>query len=977
MGKHKLTLKGSRNLYLIITIQRDYWPALFIRILSVLFFLSTFINLGASNLSIENQTVKYSTSQYIEIWENPHSNFDLDSLSNGSYDHLFKPASQLPEPLPTHAYHLAKINLTNNLPDKNAVAEWVLHFSLILTDFECYAVYANGEMVMGKGGFFTPYQLRTFHPTHKSNLARIHLPPGENVTLYIKAKSDRRHLPPVFEANLLHLDEFNESLKNRKQADGVFVGFVLMILVYNLFLFLFNQDRAFIYYSGCLLCIVVFSLYNTGDLFDLLDQSFFSKNPRWTYFFKITVYLFFIAYLAFLRVFLRLPDLLPKWDRIFRRFVFWIVLPFAGLELVTMIYTQFNYNYVDIITNSCTVLFLIVATAFLFPLYKTKDKKGMFIIFGYMAMGIGIVITIINRIQTIEFSTLFFKIGTIIEIIIFSLGLVYRQYEARKLRQQALFDLEKSKIIQAQKEQEAKQLEELDQLKTSFYTNITHEFRTPLTVIMGITDTIPGHEKERQLIQNNSTNLLHLVNQLLDLSKISAGQMEIDAVQADIVPFLKYLTESFYSLAKEKKINLEFITDKGSLLMDFDEVKIQHIINNLLSNALKFTEEDGKISVTANETQKDNLPYLKIEVKDNGIGISPLKIEHIFDRFFQAHDDKSGLIGGTGVGLALTKDLIEVLGGSIAVKSEVSIGTAFTVHLPITNNAEIMPEVELPKTLIPQSEEVVKPVGESSNLDQPLVLVIEDNKDVVTYIEGILQKEYHVLTAPNGSLGVQTAFEKVPDVIISDVMMPKMDGYEVAETLKADKRTSHIPIILLTAKATEADKMKGLQAGADAYLMKPFNKTELLIRLDNLVKLRKELQAHYNAFPKIAMSEESFSTHTNDTSTSIKPSLEDQFIQKLHDKISDNMDDSDLSINDLCQSVDLSHSQLYRKLKALTGKTPIQFIRSFRLHKAHDLLQNSQLNVSEIAYQVGFNDPNYFSRTYLQEFGQSPTEARK
>ncbi len=931
----------------------------------------------ASNLSIQDQQIEYSISPYLEIWENPFEAVSIDTLSEGGYDQFFQPNDQLAAPLSTHTYHWAKVNLTNKLPNTHEVAEWVLHFSLILTDIEVFAVYGNGEIVKGKSGFFTPFDERSFHPTHKSNLVRVELPPGREVKLYIKARSDRYCLAPNFAANLVHLDYFYQKLKKRKQADGMFIGFVLMILIYNIFLFVFNKDTAFIYYSGCLLCIVIFSIYNTGDLADMLESSVLAKDPRFFYFFKTTVYLFVITYLAFLRVFLRLPDLLPKWDNIFRKFVFWLVLPAAALEVLAMIYTQFNYNVVDIISTGCILLFLGTTAAFLFPLYRTKDKKGRFIIVGFAAMGLGILLTVYDRLQTVEFSTFFFKIGTILEIIIFSLGLAYRQKETERMRQKADFELEKSKILQTQKEQEAKQLEELDQLKTTFYTNITHEFRTPLTVIIGMVDNIKGHEKERRLIQKSSANLLHLVNQLLDLSKLNAGQMEVNAVQADIIPFLRYLTESFYSLASEKKINLDFKPDLKSLVLDFDEAKIQHIINNLLSNALKFTGEGGEVILSAHEIKQNDKPYLQLKVADNGIGIAPAKIAHIFDRFYQAHNDKSGFTGGTGVGLALTKELVEVLGGKIEAQSQKGNGAVFKVLLPITNNAEKPPEILRPKELYDKGIEVAKESVLSENLDQPRILVIEDNLDVTAYIESILYNEYHVLTAPDGLKGIQMAYDTVPDIIISDVMMPEMDGYEVTKNLKADKRTSHIPIILLTAKAAEADKMKGLQAGADAYLMKPFNKAELLIRLDNLVKLRNELQAHYSTFPTAVVSDNTVMAKKAVQTTSVKTSLDDQFIQKLHEVISNKLDDPELSITHLCKSVDLSHPQLYRKLKALTGKTPIQFIRSFRLHKANDLLQDSQLNISEIAYKVGFNDPNYFSRTYIQEFGRSPSEARK
>ena len=546
--------------------------------------------------------------------------------------------------------------------------------------------------------------------------------------------------------------------------------------------------------------------------------------------------MYIIFYLTFLRAFLGLPKLLPHWDNIFQRFLIFIVIPALFLEMAMLLYTQFNYNRVDIVSIACVILFLAICTAFLFPLYRTKDKKGMFIIFGFVAMGCGILWTIVNRIQYIEFSTFFFRVGTILEIIIFSLGLAYRQKETERMRQEADFALEKSKIMQAQKAQEAKQLEEIDRLKTAFYTNITHEFRTPLTVIMGMTDTINGHDQQKQLIQRNSNNLLQLINQLLDLSKLDEGHTSLKYIQADIIPFLQYLTESFYSLTAEKNIALQFQSEEETLVMDFDETKIQHIINNLLSNAIRFTRNGGEISLKATRMQQEGQYFLEIQVKDNGIGIPAEKLPHIFDRFFQAHEAHTYQNRGTGIGLALAQQLTQLMGGSLSVTSKEGEGSTFYVLLPITNHAK-PPDVLLhspsKKTITPLNSNTDRPI------DQPMVLVIEDNRDVAEYIRLILKNDYQVKLATDGINGTEQAFELIPDIIITDVMMPYKDGYEVTHILKTDPRTSHIPIIILTAKATKEDKLHGLHAGADAYLNKPFNKEELLVRMDNLIRLKK------------------------------------------------------------------------------------------------------------------------------------------
>ncbi len=526
---------------------------------------------------------------------------------------------------------------------------------------------------------------------------------------------------------------------------------------------------------------------------------------------------------------------------------------------------------------------------------------------------------------------------------------------------------------------EAKRLKELDTLKSRLYTNITHEFRTPLTVIMGMTDNIRGHENERKLIRRNSKNLLRLINQLLDLSKLDSGTMKMDMVQGDIIRFLRYLTESFYSMAQEKKVELAFYSAIPDLVMDYDEVKIQHIIYNLLSNALKFTGEGGEVVLQADKAEHNSRPYLEINLRDTGIGIPEEHLAHIFDRFFQADHTSTRKGEGTGIGLALTKELVELMGGNIRVTSAAGKGTTFTLLLPVrlgadtpkpdsgflvTSGRHLAPAPDLPDTGNTMEE------GSPQAGEKPLLLVIEDNADVVAYIVGLLEKDYEIHTASNGQAGIKKALETLPDLIISDVMMPEKDGYEVCATLKNDERTSHIPIILLTARATQADKIAGLKTGADAYLMKPFNKEELFVRLEKLLELRRELQKRY---AKIIGGGSESEPRRPEVA---EPTLEDIFLQKLRKTILENLDDPDLGAEQLSRALLLSPSQFYRKLAALTGAPPNAFIRKIRLFRAKELLETTGMNISEVAYAVGFNDPNYFSRAFHQEFGKPPSVYR-
>jgi signal transduction histidine kinase/DNA-binding response OmpR family regulator/ligand-binding sensor domain-containing protein len=556
-----------------------------------------------------------------------------------------------------------------------------------------------------------------------------------------------------------------------------------------------------------------------------------------------------------------------------------------------------------------------------------------------------------------------------------------------------LFWIRRFELRRQMMKAEAIRMQELDTLKTRLYTNITHEFRTPLTVIMGMTEQLAAgswqsavstEDKGKlgsafSLIRRNSKNLLRLINQMLDLSKFDSGALKMDLVQGDIINYLQYLTESFHSMAHEKNVRLTFYAEVPELVMDFDEVKIQHIIYNLLSNAIKFTETGGKVVLHANQTESNGQPFLKLKIQDTGIGIPEGQLAHIFDRFYQADSSHTRKWEGSGIGLALTKELVGLMGGTISVESTVGKGTIFTLLLPVRLGAvtPLSPGAfQSARTLAPEpapewSATSTPPHTGDATLglvgEKPLLLIIEDNADVVTYIAGLLEKEYEIHTAPNGRAGIEKAYELVPDIIISDVMMPEKDGYEVCETLKTDERTSHIPIILLTAKAEASDRITGLRKGADAYLMKPFNKEELFVRLEKLLELRRALQQRYAAASAgIAPDPEASA-----------PTLEDIFLQKLQNAVLENLDDPSLGAEELSRAVLLSPSQLYRKLNALTGEPPNAFIRKIRLHQAMTLLKTTDRNISEIAYDVGFNDPNYFSRVFSKEFGDTPREYRK
>jgi len=454
--------------------------------------------------------------------------------------------------------------------------------------------------------------------------------------------------------------------------------------------------------------------------------------------------------------------------------------------------------------------------------------------------------------------------------------------------------------------------------------------------------------------------LLKLVNQMLDLSKLESGHLPVKMIRGDIVAYLHYLTESFHSYTDSKDILLTFCADFSDEDVDYDPEKLQNIMSNLLSNAIKFTPAGGEIEVAVHKAG----PEIVIRVTDTGPGIPREHLPHIFDRFYQVEDTGSRY-DGSGIGLALVKELVRLLGGSISVESPPGKGAGFCIQLPISRGASpastplLSSPVEAFATPLPELQ--VPLPGERDT-----VLLVEDNADVMTYLSAVLAESYQVLTARNGQEGIDKALEYIPDIIVSDVMMPVKTGFELCKALKSDDRSSHIPIVLLTAKADHEAKIAGLTYGADVYLSKPFNQEELQLQLKKLVALRRQLQEHYQALGQ------------QQPENSITPlSLNDRFLQKILHIIESNISDEDFDMPKLCALLNMSRSNLFRKIKALTGESATGFIRSVRLNKARELLLNTDMNVTEVCFATGFSSPNYFSRVFQEVFGMAPSEVRR
>jgi DNA-binding response OmpR family regulator len=475
------------------------------------------------------------------------------------------------------------------------------------------------------------------------------------------------------------------------------------------------------------------------------------------------------------------------------------------------------------------------------------------------------------------------------------------------------------------------------------------------------------------IVKRNGQHLLRIVNQLLDLTKLENKAFELKLQKSNIIEYLRFLTESLTAFANSRNISLRFMTTVKDLEMDFSVDAIQEIVTNLLSNALKFTPNEGDIIVEINEDEPKNA--LLISVRDTGIGISETDLPHIFDRFYQAQHENHTINLGTGIGLSHTLELVKLMNGDINVASEVGKGTVFTVSLPILYSDKKITELNL-RPIILNEIAVPNSLQEENIAESDLlkILIIEDNPDVAHYIKNILSPKYSVNIAYNGRIGIEMALAKIPDIILSDVVMPEKNGYEVIDALKNDSITSHIPIILLTAKTDIQSKIDGLKRGADAYLSKPFNKEELLVTISMIIDNKNRLSTYFST-KYVSLEEHKTFDLSELKLENVK--IEDAFLQKIREIVAANYDDENFSLPMLCQKMRLSRFQLNRKMKALTEESPSLFIRNYRLQKANELLKTTDNSVKEIAFMVGFKDVPHFTRSYQELFKKSPSATNK
>jgi len=527
---------------------------------------------------------------------------------------------------------------------------------------------------------------------------------------------------------------------------------------------------------------------------------------------------------------------------------------------------------------------------------------------------------------------------------------------------------EREKFHLQQIENEVAKNEEINNMKFRFFTNVSHELRTPLTLIISplegmLKETTDELQSTRlQLMYRNAQRLLHLVNQLLDFRKGEMSTHQLSLSEGDIISYVHSVCNSFLLMADKKHIQFSFFSGIDTFSMAFDADKVGKIVMNLLSNAFKFTPEGGRVTVMI-EHVAGTPDILEIKIADTGIGISDVDKEHIFERFYQAGHKGVEETTGNGIGLSLVRDFVTLHEGEVKVFDNIGMGSVFVIQFPVKH---VETQVQLPEeTGMPAGDEEDKEMKEEAREETerknfPLLLIVDDNEDFRIFMRYSLELQYRVKLAVNGKEAWEMMQEELPDLVISDVMMPQMDGNELCRLIKQDKRTAHIPVILLTARQNTEAKLEGLQTGADDYVTKPFNMTILVLRIRKLIELSRYHRVTQGMIDPAP-------------SEIVITSLDEKLIEKAIKYVEDNMSRTELSVEELSRELGMSRVHLYKKLLQITGKTPIEFIRVIRLKRAAQLLRESQLHVSEVAFEVGFNNPKYFSRYFKDEFGVLPS----
>lgn len=803
------------------------------------------------------------------------------------------------------------------------------------------------------------------------HLFPLTLPPGDTLSCLLRVRSVPMiewDLEPVLFAPLHFAEILAPKLFRYYFINGVVLGFLSFVLLFGTAQYVQRKSKAALFYLLYLCTIIVF----LARVFYIRDYFFYPiPHDLFRFYYNLPLnYVNYIFYFLFIKYFLDTAATFPLLDR----YLNWSAGAFGIALLAHWPIVYYDEWWAFKIGYFWRLLFALASfyMAYL-ALLKIRNPLYQFTLVGSGALLLSLVVSMAiswvpNNIVGFwwDIADIPVLAGLIIEIICFTLGLAYKSRiaEIEKSQAEAAFQIEHNETLR---------LQEMDHAKTRLFANITHEFRTPLTIIGGMAAQIaqdPGRwaKEGAEMIRRNGAQLLRLVNQMLNLSKLESSALPLRLVRKDVVGYLAYLCESLQSLATTKGVSLVFESNVETCTMDYDPDSLEQIIQNLLSNAVRHTSEGGKIWVRVAVSEPD----LIVQVEDTGEGIPAHQLPFIFDRFYQAAHAERSEKGGAGLGLALVKEWVKLLRGTITVNSIIHQGTVFTMLLPLqhADMPATASDVPTPAAMPPILDAPEpQPIPQDATPDLPLVLVVEDNPDMLRYLGICLSPRYRVIEARDGESGLSQALAHTPDLIVSDVMMPGMDGFQLCDALKSNPHASHIPVVLLTAKADIASRIEGLKHGADVYLAKPFDAQELNLQIKNLLALRNALQSYYQAISAGA------------AAPPIGPKgdpMEAQFLTALRDLVLAHLDDPQLGIPFLCKKLGISKSNLHRKLTALMGEGANHFILNVRLEKARDLLlADPNCKIATAAYACGFNDPDYFAKVFREKYGQSPGEWRE
>jgi signal transduction histidine kinase/DNA-binding response OmpR family regulator len=823
-------------------------------------------------------------------------------------------------------------------------------------NIDIYIPQENGQYQCLKGGLLASSKEKAYSglfPIYKAGF----LPQNKVQTYYIRLKASGSVNAQL---TLMTHQTYIDQIPGTLAMVWLVIGIQLLRVLYNIILARYIRNTSFRWYAFHTVIVTISVLGSFGVV-----GSIFSSNPPLASFLNDSFYQLMPAtYTLFIFSLLNIRKNFPK-----VRWIFFFIIACSVLEVIAHVFVPKMYllifnNYLFLFTEAFLSIMCIYA------LYKRISMNTYLLIPCFITL-VPFVFLNLSALGFINYGWIYpmIYITNFLEILALALvlGKIIQTTENERISsEKALYE---EKI-------EAEKLQELDAAKTQFFTNISHEFRTPLTLILSPIDDLSKKYPTETLfdsMKRNAQRLLMLINQLLDLSKLDSGQMTMTIQRSNLAKFVQVLASSFSSVAESRSIDFKIIQNRKEAIAYFDADKVEKILVNLISNAFKFTKDNGEINVLVNYSE--DFSSAEIIVKDSGIGISAQKANQIFDRFYQIDGSHQRNYEGSGIGLALVKEMVSLHKGTIRVESTEGVGTSFYVNLPINKTTwqqEVLHEaleenknLDFSKPIFERTKETFSDKTKIND-EENILLIIEDNTDLRQYICSVFEQDYQILEAIDGQDGIEKALKFIPDIVVCDLMMPHLDGFGFCKLLKSDETTSHIPVVMLTAKANIESKIEGFELGADDYLTKPFNKEELLVRVNNLVTQRTLLRQKYDK-----------------QIVDLKPSevkvasIDEKFITKSKEIIEQHLSESEFDIEQFAQEMNLTSVVLRRKIKAVTNQSATQFVRKYRLQKAANLLANNADTVSNIAYQVGFESLSYFTKVFQEEFGVSPSEFGK